>query len=607
MDAVDKVTAAIETNPFASTSNLINIFTGQHAETTVQDQLLNVKEIGTKALAESLEMKQKKTKTVKLQTFATQNKKKGKSDKKMPCSVKSDECVALLRMIQIAASGGDVDIVKYIGNHECSNFPPSLFTSEGQMRTGNKANLIKAIKEETCVASLSTLPETQYKTAVIVDAMFVICHWSFKKEETFGEIALRFQNLLLTDVPCNTELIHFCCDRYNKSSLKNQERQKRLAKSTSSKVYEIREHIHAPDPSAFFAVSDNKAGLLNFLCESWSAQKLTHGNLQLYLGGGFLDETKSVKISGDVVIPIVELESTHEEADTRVILHSIYSVQHDHVERLIIHANDTDVIVLVIYYASNLLKDVPEIWIRTARDSYLPIHRIVAALGQSRCQSLPFIHSLSGRDTTSFFYFISKKVWFSGSKTLNLPALGDFGENPTGENPTLHELNVSVIDQARQLLIYVYSKDIDTEQSLAMLRAHKFLNNRSTLLKLLPPTESTFIHHLQRAALATIIDKTAHLAKPKLPSFKDFGWINKDGSFSPITSTEATWPVELARSISCNCTKGCNTRCSCVKRDLACYIACKCTGTTDRCSQTRRLADIGEMENDTSSSSDEEN
>ena len=39
------------------------------------------------------------------------------------------------------------------------------------------------------------------------------------------------------------------------------------------------------------------------------------------------------------------------------------------------------------------------------------------------------------------------------------------------------------------------------------------------MLQLLPPIEDAYLLHLQRAALATIIDKTAHVAKPQLPPF----------------------------------------------------------------------------------------
>ena len=44
------------------------------------------------------------------------------------------------------------------------------------------------------------------------------------------------------------------------------------------------------------------------------------------LGGGFKDETKSVLVTAGIVTDVAALESTQQEADTRVILHSIHSV-----------------------------------------------------------------------------------------------------------------------------------------------------------------------------------------------------------------------------------------------------------------------------------------
>ena len=109
---------------------------------------------------------------------------------------------------------------------------------------------------------------------------------------------------------------------------------------------------------------------------------------------------------------VAGLKSTQQEADTRVILHSIHSVQNECVERIIIHTNDIDTAVIsCVYYASTLLRDLSELsmCVRTARGSYLPIHGIAAAVGPSTSHALPFIHSLSERDTTSYSYFTGKK------------------------------------------------------------------------------------------------------------------------------------------------------------------------------------------------------
>ena len=44
--------------------------------------------------------------------------------------------------------------------------------------------------------------------------------------------------------------------------------------------------------------------------------------------------------------------------------------------RVIVYANDTDSIVLCIYYAAALLSGVQELWLRTEHIKYLPIHHI---------------------------------------------------------------------------------------------------------------------------------------------------------------------------------------------------------------------------------------
>ena len=46
-------------------------------------------------------------------------------------------------------SGEEVDVAKYIGSHECSNILQSLFGDNGKMRSGKKAILVKAIKDDT--------------------------------------------------------------------------------------------------------------------------------------------------------------------------------------------------------------------------------------------------------------------------------------------------------------------------------------------------------------------------------------------------------------------------------------------------------------------------
>ena len=67
-------------------------------------------------------------------------------------------------------------------------------------------------------------------------------------------------------------------------------------------------------------------------------------------------------------------------------------------------------------------------WVRTARGSYLPIHGIAAVVGPPTSHALPFIHSLSERDTTSYSYCTGKKTCIKSS----IMALEDFVDGDQG-------------------------------------------------------------------------------------------------------------------------------------------------------------------------------
>lgn len=104
-------------------------------------------------------------------------------------------------------------------------------------------------------------------------------------------------------------------------------------------------------------------------------------------------------------------------------------------------------------------------------------------------------------------------------------------------------------------------------------------------LKATTPTEDAFLLHLKRAALATLIDKSAHISKPDIPLCTEFGWSMDNGKTVPITSTKPAWPVSMNKTISCGCVKGCQKNCFCAKRAVPCYIGCCCQGLTTRCNR----------------------
>ena len=94
---------------------------------------------------------------------------------------------------------------------------------------------------------------------------------------------------------------------------------------------------------------------------------------------------------------------THEEADTRIIVHLTNAVANGY-NKLSMHTVDTDIVVLAV--ASVQYIDVTELWIAfgTGRNfQFLAAHEMARALGPDHCIALPMFHAFTGCDTISCF------------------------------------------------------------------------------------------------------------------------------------------------------------------------------------------------------------
>lgn len=61
-------------------------------------------------------------------------------------------------------------------------------------------------------------------------------------------------------------------------------------------------------------------------------------------------------IKNNSLTDVADLQSIQQEVDARVILHLVHNVQNKGVDRVIIHANDTDIVVSYVYCATTVLK-----------------------------------------------------------------------------------------------------------------------------------------------------------------------------------------------------------------------------------------------------------
>jgi hypothetical protein len=142
--------------------------------------------------------------------------------------------------------------------------------------------------------------------------------------------------------------------------------------------------------------------------------------------------TKMVLLTDGYIQDVADLKSTQEEADTRLILNTMYSVQNKNIDHVIIHSSDTDVVVMVVHYAGTLLTDLPELWVRTSRKNDLPIHEIVSALGP--CPSSRVL----GVEIPSVIHIsLARKSWMTSSKNVHITALENYAEYPVSFEITI--------------------------------------------------------------------------------------------------------------------------------------------------------------------------
>lgn len=106
---------------------------------------------------------------------------------------------------------------------------------------------------------------------------------------------------------------------------------------------------------------------------------------------------------------------THEEADTRMLLHVSHAARNG-VQKVMIKTVDTDVLVIAV--SQWHLFQLAELWIAIGvgiKWRFIAVHDLANSLGTDHCRALPFFHALTGCDTTSSFFGHGKKgAWETG-------------------------------------------------------------------------------------------------------------------------------------------------------------------------------------------------
>jgi len=257
-------------------------------------------------------------------------------------------------------------------------------------------------------------------------------------------------------------------------------------------------------------------------------------------------------------IELSGLQCNHEEADSRIILHVSLSTSGS----IVVFARDTDILVLLLAHHRSLRGK--HIYMSAGKNIYRNIGEIIAALDPFILDSLLIFHSLTGCDSTSFFYNIGKVSAYRILKD-HPKMLSNISELPHLTNDA-----EEVLEKFVCLMYGSLAESVDGIRVRMLLTASK--------PELMPQTSDALKFHFQRAFYQARVWKCATQSHPELPNptAEGSGWTENDGEVKPITRLKDVITKACVEMLSCGtCTTGCiSQRCRCIKAGLHCTALC---------------------------------
>ena len=212
-----------------------------------------------------------------------------------------------------------------------------------------------------------------------------------------------------------------------------------------------------------------------------------------------------------------DLQMWLEEAEVRVILH-IHKAVSNGAERVVVPSNDTDVVILLLFYIFYFSRGLKGCWIRVGtgeKTRFIPIHALGRKLGHRTCSAVMKAHILMRCDVTS-------KI---GRKTASIKASPEsYLHNFSEENNSSAEAFL----KAEEYLVRVLDKN-SPAKSFDELR-YLWYKNKNKSLSELPPTSHSLQSHSERSFFvvrycADLLNENAEPFDPLESGWKEEGCI----------------------------------------------------------------------------------
>ena len=448
--------------------------------------------------------------------------------------------------------------------HENQAYPPSI-SQFGDLKLGVKSDLMK------CLEKLS--PGCQRHPTVdatLIDGAALVNMLKPSKESrTFTDYVNVTYLPYIEAQLLSVQRVDIIWDIYVDNSLKASTRSKRGTGIRQRVEPGVKLPKNWPQ---FLKVDSNKVELFHYLAEQtglvqyeWKCVLVTKDSLVL---------SSSAQIT-DNISPC-----THEEADTRLLLHAADCARQG-LKKVLIRTVDTDVVVIAVSVFSRLNLD--ELWIAFGVGKYfkyIAVHSIVRALGPQKSSTLHVFHAFTGCDQTSAFLGRGKttawETWMAYEEvTMAFLSLS--------QSPTEQDI-VSAMPRLERFVVLMYDRTSTCEN---VNKARKVLfTQKGRSIENIPPTSDALQLHTKRVAYqAGHCWGQCDIPCPVIPSPSEWGWtMSEEQLWKPLWMTlpEASKACRELLRCGCRMEKGCKGHCKCRKAEMQCTALCKCGGDCQR-------------------------
>ncbi|XP_065185756.1 uncharacterized protein LOC135816485 [Sycon ciliatum] len=407
-------TVSMLRNPFISSSKqpcmeLIHLASGVEASKEAAQDLRTAEERGKVCFHEFLHERLTAGQSAKgfhdplkkqnLQTFTKKKAKKTASTSNTDI-LRADRST-FSRMALIAQTR-EMDM-RQVMSYPLGELPWAIASTSGALVKTNKSALLTLLTD-----GISSAPPTNTAAAngaLIIDAMAMIRTQKLSEAPaSFGEFTAVVLKQICGYFSKYTR-VDFVVDTYRDISIKNLERSSRAADGVLRLHLTNRSQRMPRQFNKYLSLGTNKEELIAFLFTEWQRpeqmQKIPDGKELVTTSGQSCSTVRCVDGVG-VHTPVPSLKSTHEEADTRLLLHASHAAAAGHAN-VTIKSPDTDVLVLAVSVTNRIPAALHFLTGTGNKTRKIPVNAVSEKLGREVCDALPAFHAFTGCDAVSSF------------------------------------------------------------------------------------------------------------------------------------------------------------------------------------------------------------